>query len=376
MSIDRRDMADGAHRGATALLARAATADVRAEERLSTAIDDFFLGERDRLDDRLRLAMTTLLGDLARGVEASLRGYAARLLTARDAHELAETLTAAAPSILDRLVDAGLVRDSDLMRELLGRVRQDLLADALPAEAPDDPDRPSLLPRLANSADSVVGPSALALLSTESRRRVPPGPGQAVPTELPAELHHRLVWWIAAVLRERYADDAGEALPLLDRALAEAALRSIAAHDEGDRVEAIALRLAGVIDAQPDERPALLTEALADRRLSLFVALLAHALGLDYADMRDVVVDPGAERLWLVLRALDLDRSTIARIGLALCDADPRRDLDAFADGLDDIVAIDPETAREALAPLLLHRDYRAALVALGRPGTTGRARR
>lgn len=367
MSIERRDMDDGTRRGATALLARAAAADVRAEERLRVAIDDFFLDEDARLDDRTRVAMATVLGDLALGIEAALRRYAARLLAARDAAELAEMLNAAGPAILERLVGAGLMRDPDLMRELFGRVRQDLVSDALPSDAPEDPDRASLLPRLAQHGDSVVAASAIALLSAESRRRVPPTPGQPNPSDLPAELHHRFVWWIAAALRERFAEAAGEALAALDRALAEAALRSIAAHDEGDRLEATALRLAAALDPQANELPALLVEALADRRLSLFVALLAHALGLDYADAREIVLDPGGERLWLLLRALELDRESIARIGLALSDADSRRDLDRFAEGLDAIVAVEPTDARHALAPLLLHRDYRAALVALGR---------
>ena len=367
MSIERRDMDAGTRRGATALLARAAVADVRADERLRVAIDDFFLDEDARLDDRTRVAMAAVLGDLALGIEAALRRYAARLLAARDAATLAETLSAEAPAILERLVGSGLVRDSDLMRELFGRVRQDLLADALPSDAPEDPDRASLLPRLAQQGDSVVAASAIALLSAESRRRVPPAPGQPNPSDLPAELHHRLVWWIAAALRERFAGGAGEALPLLDRALAEAALRSIAAHDEGDRLEASALRLAAALDPQANELPALLVESLADRRLSLVVALLAHALGLDYGDAREIVLDPGGERLWLLLRALELDREAIARIGLALSDADPRRDIDRFAEGLDAIVAVTPDAARHALAPLLLHRDYRAALVALAR---------
>ncbi|MDY7522670.1 DUF2336 domain-containing protein [Sphingomonas sp. 10B4] len=367
MSIERRDIDDGAQAGAMALLARAAAADGRADSRLRGAIDDFYLSDHARLDDRTRLAMGRVLDDLALGVEAALRGHAARLLAARAVPHLADALGRQSPATRDRLIGSGLMRDPDLMRELFGRVRQDLLADALPSEAPEDPDRASLLPRLVGAADGVVAAGAMALLSAESRRRIPLPPGQPLSTELPAELHHRLVWWVAAVLRERFGDGAPDALAQLDRALSEAALRSIAAHDEGERLEAVALRLAAALDPQADEFAGLLVEALADRRLALFIALLAHAMGIDYDDAREIVLDPGADRLWLLLRALELDRQSIARIGLALSEADPARDIDRFADGLDVITAIDPVLARQALAPLLLHRDYRAALVALGR---------
>lgn len=374
-------MNEGGADGVATLLARAATADLRAEARLRGSIDDFFLPAATRLDDRTRTTLATTLDDLVTGVALGLSRHAARLLAARDAGVLAGAPTAdASPlperAVLEWLPAAGMPHDRDVLRELIGRVRQDALADALPAAAPGDPDRASLLPRLAQSADNVIASGAVALLAAESRRRMPPAPGRhghrTPVTDLPAELHHRLVWWVAAALRERFAERAGEAPVALDRALAEAALRAIAAHDEGDRLEAAAMRLAGALDAQADELPTLLLEALADRRLSLFVALLGHALGLDYADAREIVLDPAADRLWLLLRALELDRASIARIGLALSEADPRRDLDAFADALDSIVAVAPAQARDALAPLMLHPDYRAALVAFAR----ARARR
>lgn len=368
MSIDRRDMDAGTHRGVTELRARAAVAELRADRRLRVAIDDFFLADDARLDDQMRSALATTLGDLVAGIDLALRQHAARLLVTRDADALAQALAEASPPILDRLVAAGLLRDGGLMREVFGRVRQDLLAVALPAEAPEDPDRASLLPRLAQHGDGVVAGGAMALLSAESRRRSATGQ-----SDLPAELHHRLVWWIAAAVRERFADAAADMLPVLDRALAEAALRSIAAHDEGDRLEAVAMRLAGALDPRAGELPGLLVEALGDRRLALFVALLGHALGLDYAAAREIVLDPAADRLWLVLRALELDRASIARIGLALSDADPRRDIDSFVEALDGIAAIAPADARDALAPMMLHPDYRAALLALARgAGTSG----
>jgi len=52
---------------------------------------------------------------------------------------------------------------------------------------------------------------------------------------------------------------------------------------------------------------------------------------------------------------------------LLLSDADPRRDIEAFADQLDTIAAIPVLAAREALAPLSLHPDFRRAIRAIER---------
>ncbi|MEO9132339.1 MAG: DUF2336 domain-containing protein [Sphingomonas sp.] len=367
MSSNDGDMVDGTQWGVSKLLLRAAAADVRADHRLAVAVDDFFLPEDSRLDDRLRVVLGSTLGALVAGVESTVRRHASRLLATRDAPDLAGELDGGAP-VFSRLASAGLLRDTELMRELIGRARQDVLAEALPVDAPEDPDRASLLARLIQHPDSVVSGAAMALLAAEGRRR---GETEGSPsrTDLPAELHHRLVWWVAAALRERFAELAGDALPALDRALVEGASRSIAAHDEGDRLEAVAMRLAAALDAHADELAPLLVETIADRRPALFAALIAHALGLEHGDAREILLDPGSDRLWLVLRALEVDRASIARIGLALSEADPRRDLDSFAEALDDIAATPGPDARAALAPLLLHPDYRAALLALGRGG-------
>ena len=60
---------------------------------------------------------------------------------------------------------------------------------------------------------------------------------------LPADLQHRLAWRVAAAVRPATAD------PDADRAIAEATNRHLGAHDEGDRIEAVATRLAAAIDA-------------------------------------------------------------------------------------------------------------------------------
>ena len=363
MSINDRDPNSGGRPAAPTLLARAAAADLRADRRLATAIVDVFLGDDGRLDDRARAALAIMLEALVGAIEAPFRAQAARLLTARALPQLASTIADGVPA-LDRLRAAGLLRDPELMHELINRVRQGLIAEALPIEPPERADQPSLLARLSRDADQRVASAAIALLAAESHRKALILTGAPSRTDLPVAIHRRLVWWVAAALRDIPAS--GD-IDSLDRALAESAQHGIAAHDASDGLEAAATRLAAALDPRAEDLTALLTDSLADQRLSLFIALLGHALGLGYGDVRDLVLDPDAERLWLVLRALELDRTAIARIGLALCEADPRRDIDHFADMLDAVAAIEPEAARTAITPLLLPPDYRAAMLAVAR---------
>lgn len=362
MSENSPEMRNANGMGADQLLARAAAAEVRAYRGLTVAIEDFFLPEQARLDERMRSGLATLLRALVASVEGEVREHAVRLLHGRGEGALVTALNQPV-SVYGRLADAGLLRDPELMGELIARVRQELIGAALPMHAPDDPERPSLITRYVQNPDRVVAAAAMELLIAESRRRGAPDTGHVGRTDLPADLHHRLVWQVGAALRERATKD----LDPLDRAITEAAQRSLASYDEGDRLEATALRFAMAIDAQPDEIAGLLAESLKDRRIVLFIALLSHALGISFALARELVLEAEGDRLWLTLRALELGREPIAQIGYALCEADPRRDLEDFADQLDTILSVTPNAARSAIGPLRLHPDYRAAVVALER---------
>lgn len=329
--------------GAAAILARARLADAVEARRLHAAIDDFLLPEDARLDDRTRAALAAGIARAVEGVAREIATFAQRA-TGR-------TLTG---DVLPRLLDAGLLRDAALMGELVGGARQDLLAELLRATiAPSD--QSNLLARLAECPDGVVAAAATALLTAENRTRH----GRR---ELSQPVHQRLVWWVAAALRE----GAGDA-PGIERALADGAARSIAANAAADRLDVAAMRLAAAIDPRPAELGDLLAAALADARPALFFALVAHAASLDFADARGIALDPDGDRLWLVLRAQGLGRPEIAQIGLLLTEADHRRDVEAFADLLDSIAAVERDAAAAALAPMRLHPEFRAALRALAR---------
>ncbi|UVO52157.1 DUF2336 domain-containing protein [Sphingomonas sp. SUN019] len=359
MTVESNDPARAVPPDAAPIFARAVAAEAWAEARLGTAIDDFFLHEDGRLDDRTRAAMTERVRSVVTSVEREIAAHAGRTLATQGFAGQAASFGDPAASVFARLIDSGLLRDGELMAELLGQVRQELLGDALAANRQPG-SAPLLLPRLVDFGDGVIAQAATAYLVADSRRRAV---GRR--SELPAELHHRVVWWTAAALRERH--EGGVAQPAVDRALADAAERSLSAHDEGDRIAGVATRLAAAIDARGEELPDLLIEALEEGRVALFAALIAHAQGIDFAEARDIVLDPAGDRLWLALRTQGLERAIIARIGLALADADPRRDIEAFADELDAIADIPSEAARASLAPLALHRDFRVAVRALAR---------
>lgn len=339
------------------LAVRAGRADVRSDDALQVAIADFLLADMGRLDDRTRFALRDAVHGGVAQVEQAIRRHAARLLADRGASGEAETLLAARVDVVSQLTRVGLPRDEEMMSEILSRVRQDLIAAALPV-AVLGPDEPSLVVRLAAAPDAVVARAAAALLIADNRRRDAWESGTQAGSDLPAELHHRLTWWVAAAIR-----GGGDT----DRAIAEAAQRSVAGHDEGERADGVAMRLAVALDPRPAELPDLLVEAIGDRRLGLFIALVAHAAGLPHDAARAITLEPEGDRLWLALRALDLPRQAIAKIGLALSEADGARDVEAFADQLDEIMTVRPADARSALQPLTLPRDYRSAIRAIER---------
>lgn len=367
MSSEFGDTSGGASDSASHLLARGAADDVRADRRIFTAIDDFLLADDARLDDRLRARLSATLSAVIGGIEDGLRQHAARLLAADGQTAMVQAIADGPGRVQTILTHLGLINDPALIRELLARVREIALADALATVDADEQTAPGVLMRIAEQADPVIAAAAAALMAAEAIRRDAATPGAIPRSDLPAELHHRLVWRAAAALRAAAPVTTTAMAAALDRALTGAALRSIAAHDEGDRAEAAAMRLAVAIDAAPDEMPVMLVEALGDRRVGLFSALLAHALGMAYDGAREILLDPVPDRLWLALRALDIDRATIARIAVMLCEAEPRRDVERFAEQIDAIALIHPDQARAGLAQARLHPDFREAVMTLAK---------
>lgn len=360
MSDDPVDPYSAAANAGT-LLDHVAAAERAGHRRLRAAADIVHMGEDARIDDRTAALLDGMMRATIAAVTAGVRDHAARLLLSRGEPGLAQAIRGAG-DVFARLHRAGLFRDPSLFAELFARVRLATIAQALPVGLHDGPERPTMLARLAQAGDRLVAAAALALLTADARREAGDG------VDLPRPQHARVAWWVAAALRQEAAIVAADRIAAVDAALTDAVRRSFDPQGDVVPVEVAAMRLAHAIDAQPGELPPLIEEAIGDGRLILFVALVARAAGLSFDRMRDLVIDIDGARLWVVLRSLGLSRTTIARIGFALAEAEPARDVERFADDLDGIMALDPAAARTALSPMALDPDYHAALLALGAP--------
>ncbi|WP_294253983.1 DUF2336 domain-containing protein [uncultured Sphingomonas sp.] len=330
------------------LLARAAAAESRERALGAATARELAIPESLRLDERTRAAMLIAIEQIVGAIEESLRRAV-----------VPEGFPGIGPT-LPLLHAAGLAADPALVHELLARIRLEQLAAGMPHRAAAHPARPSLLNRLAEHPAPELADAARALLLAESRARSP----EAGRWRLPLTLHHRLLWWVASAMREQAGTLAGVAL---DEVLcaAVAADYALAERCAEHQVEAVALRLAAAIAPEPRECARVLLEALRDRHVPLFLALLAHAADVPVVDARTLLLDPGAERLLLVLHALDLPREAIAELCVLLSDADPRRDLAALVDRIELLAGLDIAKARDHLAEVRLPAEYREARAAL-----------
>ncbi|WP_447407115.1 hypothetical protein, partial [Clostridium perfringens] len=84
-----------------------------------------FLPDDARLDERTRTMLGQLLDAVVRAIETDIRHHAARVLAEKGQADAAERILRGPDDVLRRLARAGLLRERQLMDELLAQVRCD-----------------------------------------------------------------------------------------------------------------------------------------------------------------------------------------------------------------------------------------------------------
>lgn len=333
-----------------------------ARERFSVAAIDLLLPEQSRLSEWQRLTAATLLGQLVRTVEDSLRATLAERFA--DHEELHAALSSAhVPIALPLLERANVLRDIDLGHVLVRRVEEHRFHKANAGTAEND-----LVLELIRHPDDAIASEAMALLIARSRRFDRFQEPVMAETELPAEIQHRLVWMVAAALRQYMVQQHRLGAGAADAAIAAAAVALLAAYDEGDSLEARSMRLARLLDRSGRLDDALLLRSLEEGILPLFVAGIASRCALDNAAGWEILSDPRGRGPALLLRAAGMERDTAAAI-LLILNARGRlfsgMEGDATAAQLDLFDGTDDQAAREVLHLWQVDPGYRAAIARL-----------
>jgi hypothetical protein len=278
-----------------------------ARQRAIVAAADLALPESSRLGERQRRSVTALLARLVRSVEDDLRSALAASFAAHDG--LHAALSSAHVEIALPLLAAA-AWEPALIATLLRRADEHRLCRA----AVDT----GLLTELAGSPGEAVAAAAMAVLIGESRRLDSSGEPLLPLGELPAERAHHLVWTLAASLRLYMVREHRVEAAAADAALAAAAGRMLAEHDEGGTFEAEALRLVRALDAGGLLDDALVARLLVEGHLPIFLAALDVTAGLAADACWELLSDPAGEGAMLLLRAAGLGREAAGTILLRL----------------------------------------------------------
>lgn len=314
--------------------------------RLADAATDLFVDPLHRISDRIRATASAMVDDLVDDIE--------RMMRARLSPEFQGLLGVRLDAVAVPLLrETRLLADPPLIAAVMRRAEASVLADRV-APARDGSGLPL------DDPDHGVAADAAALLVAEARRLDRFGAPVLPFDDVAAEVAHRLVWRIAAVLRHYLRESEEIEGAAVDKALAEAAVAVLGVHDEGQALDAIAMRLASRLRANDRLDGRLLAGWLEAGQVAAFNAGLAFIAGLPNEEVWHIVADPADGRLALALRAAGVGREPAAAILLMLlpANADASAEIDLYN-------ACDADEAADALAPLTTDPDLRAASDAL-----------
>ncbi len=336
-----------------------------ARERFAVAATDLLLPDRSRLTEWQRLTAAGLLSRIVAGIEDGLR---ARLASSFQAHEALHAALASAhvPIAVPILERAQVLRDPDLVHILVRRVEEHRFWKNSAAGRED------WLFELVRDSDEAVASAAMELVIARSRRFdrfQDPTVGQI---EFPAELQHKLVWMVAAALRQYIVQQHG--LASVDGAVEEAANFLIAGYDEGDSLEAHSMRLVRLLHRSGRLDGDSLLRMTAEGVLPFLLSGLCVLCGLDQSAAWEVLSDPRGRGPALLLKAAGVDRKAAASILLSLNAKGPLfsgAEGEAAAEQLGLFDTLDEGAARDVLRLWQADPVYRACVARIstrGRP--------
>ena len=352
---------------AAALLADAARASYGQTAGDVPSVTALMRPEIVRLSDVERLAIRHMLLGLVSQVEQEMR---ARILASVDTplvEEFAASLSAPHIAIAwPALSAADLPDDTELANLLVHRARAYTIIRRLRHNGRVSED--SLIEQLTDHSDPEISANAMKLLIAESRSNDRFDDPRLSRADLPEPVARRLIWTIAAAIKNYGLRFAELDHARLETAIATVAAAMVAEHDDTALLSVAAETLATALQDSGIVDTSLLIEAAHCARLHLYVAMLAIRAEIGFHAAWDMVTMPETGTHLVLLRSVGVDRDTASQLVTSLSRAVSNDDNVAdnrAAAWIETYDALDTDKVEDAMRPWRLDPAYRSALARL-----------
>jgi len=301
-------------------LARKKSSESRSE--LTNIIIDLFDNQSSVLSERQRAQMYGILQSIINDIEISVRQAVAGRLALMDdvprnlVSKLANDEISVAFPILSK---SGLLRDADLIEVIKLRTEEHMLAITMRksvseqvSDAIVESGREPVIISLLKNANARISTNTMEYLVEQSRRVDSFQEPILSRDELDPNLAKKMFLWVSAALREHIIADLNLDKAMVDELLEQATSEEIAASNRGQKKKvselADALREEGLVTVE------MLTTALREGEVPLFVALFAQVSKLREYLIQRLVFEPGGEGLAIACRGIGMSEQEFLQL--------------------------------------------------------------
>ncbi|TNE34549.1 MAG: DUF2336 domain-containing protein [Alphaproteobacteria bacterium] len=306
------------------LIALSKVSTRRGRKKLFDNISELFLNREDRMSEREHALVSGILTKVITEIETTLRQNLAEELAELDdaPHELINLLANDEIEVARPILfKSHLLAEPDLIEIIQNRSKEHLLVIA---ERDDVSVRISdllinygdedVISHLIENGDAIISRESMEYLVEESKRIDRFQEPLIARHDIPAELAHKMFWWVSAALRRHILEHFEiDELSLNEKIVAAAKTEyRFDVPEQGSHADKLIAELA----ERKELTERFLVQALRGKQIRLFITGIAHKSGLDYLKISRFIYDPNAEALTVVIKALGFDRNTFSAIYL------------------------------------------------------------
>lgn len=301
-------------------LARQKSSESRSE--LTNIIIDLFDNQSSVLSERQRAQMYGILQSIINDIEVSVRQSVAGRLALMDdvprnlVSKLANDEISVAFPILSK---SGLLRDAELIEVIKLRTEEHMLAITMRktvsepvSDAIVETGREPVIISLLKNANARISTNTMEYLVEQSRRVDSFQEPILNRDELDPNLAKKMFLWVSAALRQHIISDFKLDKSTVDELLEQVTTDEIAAGSRGQKKKvselADALRDEGLVTVE------MLTTALSEGEVPLFVALFAQVSKLREHLIQRLVFEAGGEGLAIACRGIGMSEQEFLRL--------------------------------------------------------------